>query len=159
MAKAETNNVAKNNEEKEVKMPTVITVDEEKKVVVVIGVLSQNIIKPGYKGKGAEKRNISIKMARALTDSERLALAYLCNTAIEDKYCPHAIKEKKEYFTVKTSFDIPCGDYSRKRQYDIEEVGLGSKVRLACRLKDNAIYPISMVVDQLVEFDPFNYFD
>lgn len=137
-------------------------IDAEKKYIIVEGILSQNIDKAGYKGKGAEKRNISIKMSRPLNEDEREAIAILCNADRNDKYCPHPINEKKEYFTVKTSFTVPVRQRTNTGYWNeltLDEVGLGSEVGLACRLKDNAIYPLAMTVNKLVEFDPFAFFD
>lgn len=136
-------------------------IDEEKRIVIISGILSQNIDKAGYKNKGEEKRNISIKMSRPLTEDERNKIAEICKADRNDKYCPHAINEKKEYFTVKTSFEVPCRCRTDRGFYEItlNEIGLGSTVRLACRLKDNAIYPLSMEVISLVEFDPFEFFN
>lgn len=136
--------------------PIRITRDLSK--VIVKGILTDNKDKPGYKGKGGLKRNISIKMERPLNDAERKELSEICHTSIEDKYCPHAIKEDKEYFTVRTMYNIPVQD-SRGNELSIDEVGLGSEVRLSCKLKESAIYPVAMKVDVLEVYNPFDDFD
>lgn len=149
-----------------------ITIIEEKNAIIVTGILSQNVDKTGFKGKGGVKRNISIKMVAPLTDEERKTLATMCKTTIDDKYCPHAIKEEKEYFTVKTMYEIPIRiDDTHYKASDLEDlgidstkpnlndIGLGSVVRLVCKCKENAIYPSSMGVDELKIFNPFELLD
>lgn len=138
-----------------------VTIIEEKNAVIVTGILSQNVDKTGFKGKGGVKRNISIKMVAPLTEKERNILAKMCKTTIDDKYCPHAIKEEKEYFTVKTMYDIPVriDDKTDIEEPTLDNIGLGSVVRLACKCKENAIYPSSMVVDELKIFNPFELLD
>lgn len=145
-----------------------VTILEDKNSIIVRGILSQNVDKAGWKGKGGVKRNLSIKMVNPLTDEERSLLAKMCKTTVDDKYCPHAIKEEKEFFTVKSMFKIPIRIYDTSVSIseledsgidtddpDINDIGLGSEVKLLCKCKENAIYPMSMGVNKLKIFNPF----
>lgn len=99
--------------------------------------------------------------------------AYFSDT--KDKYLPSFIKDFEEgktqdgvYINLKSQYEIPAfveGEGNKRYGFDdVIELGEGlpphgSTVKLSCRLKEGAIYPLAILIQELRKQDASDYFD
>lgn len=152
---------------------TVVYKPEENKLVVS-GILSAYRFGGSKYSGDKEIYQISIKTT-ALTPElvAQIKKAYFSDT--KDKYLPSFIKDFEEdkakdgvYINLKSQYEIPAfveGEGNKRYGFDdVIELGEGlpphgSTVKLSCRLKEGAIYPLAILIQELRKQDASDYFD
>ena len=149
----EVKNMAKTNNE---------TTNEPFKTVVK-GTLTRFRWEKGWKGKGDERRNISVKLNEPLSDVLRKKILSAIGLDKTATWCPAWLKKDLGYVNVHTKFDLPCQSVGKNGvYYEIEqdEVFEGAEVALRLVCKDGVVYPQALRVYKNGEpFNPFEGFD
>lgn len=117
-----------------------------------------------FKGKKSDEKTFITLAEVKLNDAQRKEI----NDAFKDsgdKFTPSWVKNFEGYINLSTQYDIPVKDLVNDDEYssllDVcinnKVAWCGAKVRLCVNLKDGAIYPKSLVIDE--EGTPFNPFE
>ena len=79
-----------------------------------------------------------------------------------DRFLPNILtNEKVNEISIHSKFAIPTNLVDGEREYEIdaETVGEGSVVRVKLKGTGKGIYPVAIIVTELVEKEPYNPFD
>lgn len=130
---------------------------------VIKGTLTRFRWEKGWKGKGDERRNISVKLNEPLSDELRKKILSAIGLDETSTWCPAWLKKDLGYVNVHTKFDLPCQSVGKNgAYYEIEqdEVFEGAEVALRIVCKDGVVYPQALRVYKNGEpFNPFEGFD
>ena len=130
---------------------------------VVKGTLTRFRWEKGWKGKGDERLNISVKLDEPLTDEVRESILTATGLDVTSSWCPSWLEDDSDYVNVHTKFDLPCQTEGNKGTfYEItqDEVFEGAEVSLLLVCKEGAIYPQALRVHKNGEpYNPFEGFD
>lgn len=137
--------------------------NEEKKQsfrTVIKGTLTRFRWEKGFKGKGNERWNISVKVDGGVTDELRKKILEETGLTVDSAWCPAWLKKDLGYVNVHTNFDLPCQLTGKNGSYyecDMNEVFEGAEVALRIVCKDGVVYPQALRVYKNGE--PYNPFD
>ena len=74
--------------------------------VVVKGTLTRFRWEKGWKGKGDERRNISVKLDEPLSDELRESILTATGLDVTSSWCPSWLEDDSDYVNVHTKFDL-----------------------------------------------------
>ena len=126
---------------------------------VVKGTLTRFRWEKAWKGKGDERRNISVKLDEPLSDEVREKILTATGLDVTSLWCPSWLKDDLDYVNVHTKFDVPCqtvvsnGTFCKITE---DEVFEGAEVALILVCKEGAVYPQALRVYKNGE--PYNPF-
>lgn len=148
------------------KTTTTTANNEEKKQpyrTVIMGVLTRFRWEKGFKGKGNERWNISIKVDGGVSDELRNKILTETGLTVESNWCPAWLKKDLGYINVHTNFDLPCqiaGKNGSLYECEMSDVFEGAEVALRIVCKDGVVYPQALRVYKNGEpYNPFDGFD
>lgn len=130
---------------------------------VVNGTLTRFRWEKAWKGKGDDRRNISVKLDEPLSDEIRKEILTATDLDESSSWCPSWLKEGSDYVNVHTKFDLPCqtkGNNGTVYEISQDDVFEGAKVSLLLVCKEGAVYPQALRVHENGEpYNPFDGFD
>ena len=130
---------------------------------VVKGTLTRFRWEKGWKGKGDERLNISVKLDEPLSDEVRKSILTATGLEVSSSWCPSWLKEDSDYVNVHTKFDLPCQTVANNGTfYEItaDEVFEGAEIALILVCKEGAVYPQALRVYKNGEpYNPFEDFE
>lgn len=128
------------------------TKSKNSETVVIKGILK-------YLGRGITKYDRESKY-RISIEAESLDRTLFDSAYKNNKFTPDwYTNTSKNSITLKTKYDIPVQYESHNHTLDdliVDGRILDAKVRISINIKDNAIYPKALIVDEMGEkYDPF----
>lgn len=143
--------------------------DENK--LVVTGTLTAFRYGSNKYDKDNNKYYVSVKTSIPAAIRESIRLEYFEDS--KEKYIPEPFRAPGEsddecYLNLKSLYEIPVfrfGEGNKRYSYDdVIELGdglppIGSEVKLSIRLKKGALYPLALLIIELVKQDASHYFE
>lgn len=147
------------------------TYNPEESKLVVSGRLTALRYGTNKFDKDANKFYVSVKTSIPADIREEIRLEYFDDS--KEKYIPEPFRKPSEspdecYLNLKSLYEIPVfrdGEGNKRYSFDdVVELGdglppIGSEVKLSIRLKKGALYPLAILIVDLVKQDAGKYFE